>query len=593
MKIKFFLVCIFVFLIFLVYFVSSAESIIINEVMYNPNQCSDAYCEWVELYNPTNEEINLSSWKISDMKSDLSVEYNRTISFNNTEIEAKGYFIIVKNYENFSYYWNASSDAETNFVLNNEQEIIRIYSSNGSLADEFYYNTSYGANGNNNSLQKINSSGINNISNWCDNPPTPGAPNNCSQEQEKSLELNYQSEVECNENFTITVNAENFDPGTYDVKIDIEDVVTDNRIGKVWNGTKWISTTYYVNNILTVNENGTGQCNLIFKVEDFSGEAYLKPTIRDIGTFEQDYSLSVTCDSNQSNQEESEIKIIDAPTKAQFGEKIEVEINVYKGDTSKYAVYVYVEDQDGKDVSDKITLHFKTKYSNQTVEVELQLKCKNETGDYDIVVEGLGTEDIEEIKLSSCDADAGENTSNDAITIGDFSYSLTIPNTINLNEEFTVKLKIASEAEQEQNFRVWSYVYRGNKCYSCSDNETRESNAKSITIQPGSSAEVELQNSVKEADSGSYKLKIKALQEGLKTPKEFTYNVTIKEQKASSQSSQETGTDQSDNQSSIQSAPGITGSVIESKSFSINKTLPYILATICALLVIYIIIKKI
>src|SRR3989338_2649401 len=42
----------------------SFANIIINEVMYSPNQCSDNYCEWVELYNPTNQNISLINWTI-------------------------------------------------------------------------------------------------------------------------------------------------------------------------------------------------------------------------------------------------------------------------------------------------------------------------------------------------------------------------------------------------------------------------------------------------------------------------------------------------------------------------------------------------
>jgi len=35
--------------------------LLINEVMYDPD-VSDNYYEWIELFNPTNESINLSGW---------------------------------------------------------------------------------------------------------------------------------------------------------------------------------------------------------------------------------------------------------------------------------------------------------------------------------------------------------------------------------------------------------------------------------------------------------------------------------------------------------------------------------------------------
>ncbi len=44
---------------------ASASNCVINEVMINPID-SEAYYEWIELYNPTDENINISDWKLKD-----------------------------------------------------------------------------------------------------------------------------------------------------------------------------------------------------------------------------------------------------------------------------------------------------------------------------------------------------------------------------------------------------------------------------------------------------------------------------------------------------------------------------------------------
>jgi hypothetical protein len=138
-------------------------------------------------------------------------------------------------------------------------------------------------------------------------------------------------------------------------------------------------------------------------------------------------------------------------------------------------------------------------------------------------------------------------------------------------------------------FDVWSYVYNGPKCYSCA-NDDREENKKSVTIWPGSSEEIELQDIMDAAESSEYKLKIKVLQQDLKTPKEFTYNIAVE------------GTNNlpmSNNQTKAQSAYNnqpttpVTGLAIESDSLSLVKIAPYIFASLCLLLLIYLIIKKI
>jgi len=293
----------------------------------------------------------------------------------------------------------------------------------------------------------------------------------------------------------------------------------------------------------------------------------------------------------EEKQDESEIIIADAPDDARFGDSIDIELNVYKGDTSKYAVYVYVEDGDGNKVSGKITEHFHTKFSNQTVDIELQLDCENESGDYEIVAEGLDEEDRREIGLSACFEDAGDVSEGDenssGITIGDFSYNVVVPNSIILDEKFQVKLKITSDAGQEQNFLVWSYVYEGSRCYSCGNGE-RESNAKSIVVPEKSSAETILENSVADADSGTYKLKIKVLQEGLKTAKEFTYDVDVRQNQNSSPEE-----NSENNSEEAVSAPMTSNAIVETGSFSLKGAMPYFLAAICALAAIYALIKKI
>ncbi|MGB9707806.1 MAG: lamin tail domain-containing protein [Candidatus Pacearchaeota archaeon] len=300
-------------------------------------------------------------------------------------------------------------------------------------------------------------------------------------------------------------------------------------------------------------------------------------------------------------QQESSIKIVDSPKNAKFGDEIEVGLEIYRGNTSKYAVYIYVEDKDGTDVSNKVTLHCDDKFTNYTETVELELKCKEEQGEYVIVAEGLNERDEEEIKIESChelqkEEQGTGQEGNEGVTIGDFTYSITIPNKIYLNQEFQVKVKIESQAEQEQEFLVWGYIYIGSKCYSCTDTITRESNAKSIIVSSGDSAEVSLVNIVgsDSAEPGTYKLKVKILQQGLKTPKEFTYNITLE----SSTLSQTTAQQSQQSQSSVlppstYAAYSSNTNTTESESFSFIKIGPYILVSLALLAAIYLIITKI
>ena len=65
-------------------------------------------------------------------------------------------------------------------------------------------------------------------------------------------EVTFQTEGECKE-FNVTVTATNFEPGNYDVKVDVHD--NGQRVGEIYDPVGgWQSTMYYVNGALQVEE---------------------------------------------------------------------------------------------------------------------------------------------------------------------------------------------------------------------------------------------------------------------------------------------------------------------------------------------------
>lgn len=560
--------------------ISLSSAVLINEILPNPEEYSDA--EWVELFST--EILNLSGWKLDTT--------GQVYTFGNVSIT--DYLVVVKNKTSFLLIWpNVSQDKIIEWSgmgLNNGGE--PIYLLNQSVIIDTTIYPSFSSKAGKSWARLSNGSFA-----VCDTP-TPSIVNNCSQQnpQEPSITLNYNQEVECNENFSITINAFNFENGIYDVKIDILNEEDENRIGKVWNGTKWLSTNSYVNSVLNVS-GGNSTITLTYKVENFEGEAILRPRIRKTGSsnyvqFDDRY-IEIRCE--QANQpEESLIKIVDAPDSAKFGSNIEIELEIYKGNTTKYAVYVYVEDNKGKKVSDKVTLHFKEKFQDYEETISLTLDCKNEQDIYTIIAEGLNTQDTKEIELKPCESESREGT--EGITIGDFTYRLIIPNAIYIKEKFKIKVYITNNDDEDKSFKVWSYVYRASKCYSCED-DNREANAETIKVPKNSFAEAELENIVQEesgAEPGDYKLKIKVLQEDLKTPKEFTYNITLAS--SSTQTSQGTQSQQPSQTSTSNhsvSSYSTYSQKAESEHFSLTKIMPYILTSVALLAAIYLIITKI
>lgn len=104
--------------------------------------------------------------------------------------------------------------------------------------------------------------------------------------------------------------------------------------------------------------------------------------------------------SKKEAEQKSESEIIienvkyNSKANAQFGEKIDVELSIYKGNTLKKVVYVWIENSKGTDISYKTKASIKEKYSTQELTLPVQLKpnCnkKYNDGEHTLVVEGLG-----------------------------------------------------------------------------------------------------------------------------------------------------------------------------------------------------------
>jgi len=142
--------------------------IVINEIMYNPNQCSDHYCEWVELYNPTDSPVDVGGWHLSDTTT------TDTLKGENTIIPSHGYAIITDLTTEVYSYFSVDQDAVRLTVdddaigsgLNNDLDTITLRSPQG-IIDSVTYHSWQGADGNGYSLQRTDSG-------WVEGMATPG-----------------------------------------------------------------------------------------------------------------------------------------------------------------------------------------------------------------------------------------------------------------------------------------------------------------------------------------------------------------------------------------------------------------------------------
>ena len=98
------LIILFLFCI-IIFSTKASANVLLNEVMYNP-ETSENYNEWIELYNPTNETINVSGWILSDNYAEDIIQGNYDNGNGSTIIPPFSYAIITDHgtevYENYN-----------------------------------------------------------------------------------------------------------------------------------------------------------------------------------------------------------------------------------------------------------------------------------------------------------------------------------------------------------------------------------------------------------------------------------------------------------------------------------------------------------
>ena len=214
--------------------------------------------------------------------------------------------------------------------------------------------------------------------------------------------------------------------------------------------------------------------------------------------------------------------------KAKFGDTLRIKINLYKGETDKQSVQLWLEDDDETEISKRTRAHAYEKYRsyNLTLPVQIEPNCNRgyPDGNYDLVLEGLDKRVEERIKVEGIRESLCEEVLVEKGSDGDFSYEvLELPAEVSIGKEFVTKLKIENNLSEERFVKVWSYVYKG----STSLSGNREENLQAARISAEDSKILELKNIVNDAEAGDYKFKIKIDRDDRKTVKEITKDIRI------------------------------------------------------------------
>lgn len=120
------------------------SSLVINEIMFAPR---DGEAEYIEVWNTSNENIELGNWKISDADSTGGTR-NHILTIPSLKvIRSKGYFVIASDSSFFKSFSLPEGYlfivGKHNLSLNNETDAIRVFDPSGTLIDSVWYSASW------------------------------------------------------------------------------------------------------------------------------------------------------------------------------------------------------------------------------------------------------------------------------------------------------------------------------------------------------------------------------------------------------------------------------------------------------------------
>lgn len=153
--------------------VLAQEGIVINEIMYDPPGDEDNN-EWVELYNPGTNSTNLDGWKFYD-----GATHTLTLSSGTLTIQANGYVVLAKNTTTFTSSYPTFTGIlieVSSLELDNGSATLCLITKEDVRVGSVTYSSTWGANNNDKTLEKILPCGDNTAHNWGESIEVGGTP---------------------------------------------------------------------------------------------------------------------------------------------------------------------------------------------------------------------------------------------------------------------------------------------------------------------------------------------------------------------------------------------------------------------------------
>lgn len=494
--------------------------------MYDP-EGSDTNREWIEVVFDENEEINSSTLTL--------VENGREHELTLVQDSSTSFAIIAQNAEQFlnEYPSFTATLFDSSFSLRNSGQDYIALKNSVEILDFVNYSVDWGGRGR--SLERLSiEQSANDPSNWqssVQEQGTPGQANNLVQSCDWRISLTPSKDTYTLVEGTATLN--------WSIQLETSES------GELASALYWIEgpSGEIIQEQTSVLASSSNQLDNFEKRVDRQGEYFLRANITDTSCNDGDLSnnfaekLIIVEEAAPLLVSSSRIEIEKIlPQTLNFGNSFNVTLNLYRGDTNRYALHTFVEDTANRKVSEDLSFHINEKFSNSSVILSILLpdNCERKYQEpYYLHVEGLNLTQLSELKISDasnsiCNVEEetvqdSKKPSNEQILFFD------APSFANSGDSLDVQAHLQN-GDKETTYHVWSYLIKGRTCYSC-QNKKEERNANFITINLLAYDEKNLDFILpidSESSEDEYTLVLEYLKNDQKTSKKITTPIQIK-----------------------------------------------------------------
>ncbi len=381
-----------ILILFLLIIPVSKAEIIITEIMANPIE-DETLNEWIEIYNNGTEAIDIEGWMISDESETDKIEgglYNKK----GTIIPPQRFALITDEMTRVYNNFNVSSgtiplyvdDSSIGNGLRNSGEKITLSNRTEIIQEIEYPKIEDGK-----SWSYFNNS-------WTESEPTPGFGNI------PLIGCDWAVKILSNQTFT--------ENPTFYIKVE-------KKFGNKSNIT--LKRVIYDSQGKTIKKY---QDVLVENALNYRTYKY-SPALKQGSSYTIKAQINNSCDINSKNDlvsktifinqksksEESSIEIVKffdlgKDKKAKWGQTIKVKLKIYKGNTNKKTINLWLENKKKIKASKQSKVNIETKYSQTELTIPIQIKpnCnrKISDGEFKLVVEGLDIKEKKRIIIQGC-----------------------------------------------------------------------------------------------------------------------------------------------------------------------------------------------